>query len=311
MNETGMYDFEDPDVGLCFQLANWYSGATILSILLNNHPELSSNGELMPFWDQATDSLLCSCGQNLDNCEFYRDVCGHFRIDGKYDQRIFAPFPEFSQVRAVQRLLRSFRLSPVLDRLLPNSSRYKSTIRDFISANVKLYQNICRRDGSRVYVDGTKSIRRVDIFANYTSIPIKVLYEVRDGRKFAASYKVAQPQNGFSIEKAADLWNGYIESVDRLIRRYPETRVLQIRHEDLCSDTQTAVKDICNFLDVTYVDRIFDFSDAEYHVLGNTMRHGFDGTVRESSKWRDRLSNDEYDRLTTLMQPNLERFGYE
>ena len=295
---------------LVFLLANWYSGATILSILLNNHTSISCNGELVPFWNQSPDTLICSCGASLEACPFYAATCDHFRSDGKFDQSLFSPVPVFYRQQFLRRALQSFKLAPIVDRLAFISPRYRKLISLFINVHLEMFDNIKTIDKSTIYVDGTKSIRRVDLFARFSDKPIKVLHMIRDGRKFAASYKNVRKPTGDPVVEAAKHWNSYIDMIDTLTRRHRRIELKMIRHEDLCSNKESTVEGICEFLNVDYDSTIFQFEKKQYHVLGNKMRHKFDGTIRESSSWRNVLSKSDVNNLTSLIRINLDRFGY-
>ena len=39
--------FLDKKISLAFMFSNWYSGATLFAILLNNHNKITCNGEIL------------------------------------------------------------------------------------------------------------------------------------------------------------------------------------------------------------------------------------------------------------------------
>ena len=65
------------DFTVSFMFSNWYSGATLLAILLNNHSELTCNGETFPFKVGDSGIYICSCGKSLLNCAFYKRNASH------------------------------------------------------------------------------------------------------------------------------------------------------------------------------------------------------------------------------------------
>ena len=47
---------------LNFILANWYSGATLLALLVNRHTVIECNGETFPFSPRDLKDRDCTCG---------------------------------------------------------------------------------------------------------------------------------------------------------------------------------------------------------------------------------------------------------
>src|SRR5579872_1271079 len=80
-------------------LANWYSGATLLTIFLNAHSKIVSNGESMFFDDDDSRRYVCSCGKYIDECEFYESTTASMRLPngGGWDKRLFVQVPRFSR----------------------------------------------------------------------------------------------------------------------------------------------------------------------------------------------------------------------
>ena len=113
--------------------SNWYSGATLFTILLDAHSKIVSNGESLPFDSDDDKRYDCSCGKFLDECEFYRDAAGHMRLPDKeeWDRGVFVQVPRFSQ----NRLVRFFLDSP----------RTESALRSYVIETVPRYRRIKER----------------------------------------------------------------------------------------------------------------------------------------------------------------------
>lgn len=79
-------------------LANSYSGATLLTLLLDRHSRIVSNGESMFVSDRDPTRWDCTCGEDIDRCEFYRATARHMRLpdDAGWDKRLFVRVPAFS-----------------------------------------------------------------------------------------------------------------------------------------------------------------------------------------------------------------------
>ena len=91
--------------GLAFLLANWYSGATLFNILLNNHTQVVSNGEGFPFLVTDTNQYTCSCGSGLGECEFYRFAGQHMLNEDQsgWDRSVFTQVPSYSRIALLDR----------------------------------------------------------------------------------------------------------------------------------------------------------------------------------------------------------------
>ena len=69
---------------------------------------------------------------------------------------------------------------------------YRKKAKAFIDANLHFFIKGCEFEGSSFYVDGTKSIRRAELFAKYIESTFKVIHLIRDGRAFCYSYDKMQ-----------------------------------------------------------------------------------------------------------------------
>lgn len=292
-------------------LANWYSGATLLTILLNAQSQIVSNGESMFFDEKDSRRYDCSCGRYIDECEFYEATTAHMRRAGgpDWDKRLFVQVPAFSHKPVLRSFLHSPRLESVLRQEIIDIAPAYRGIRDrFLDAQLQFFANARRFSGASIYLDGTKSIRRAQLFACDGRCAMKAVHLVRDGRGFCASYvKNTRPTPSWS--DAAEAWVSYIAQVDQFSRIFPSVPVLVVRYEDLCRSTEEALRSVCRFLDISYEEPAADIMKGA-HILGNRMRRKFNGTVVEDTSWKEKLGNDTQAELTSLMKPQLTQFGY-
>jgi hypothetical protein len=267
---------------LSFLLANWYSGATLLTLLLNKHPHVVSNGELFPGRTNGEVKRVdCSCRSPITTCAFYRGAASHMWSDGSYDPTLFRWTPIFSRNQKLQRALTTTR---VLGRrkhhfrqLVPGIRR---RIRDFMSAQEELMSKALQMLQGTVYLDGCKSIARAELFLSqpeYGTTPIVLL--VRKPDSWCASWMAKRPKA--SVRDAIRTWTEYNLRSLRLAQAFPDTRLHIVRYEDLCSDPAWSLRRILQFLQLEYCQEVLSpDSRVEHHVLGNNMRLDFDGRVR-------------------------------
>src|SRR5579872_7478740 len=172
---------------LVFLLANYFSGATLLTILLSGHEEIVSNGEAMFFDDGDEERYDCTCGKFIDECEFYGSAAAHMRLpDGSgWDKQLFVHAPRFSRNRILRSFLGSWRYESALRDHFINAVPAYRRIRDrFIEAQLQFFANARNLSGAPIYLDGTKSVRRAQLFARDGRSDIKVIHLIRDGRGF-------------------------------------------------------------------------------------------------------------------------------
>lgn len=296
-------------------LSNWSSGATLFTILVDAHSQIVSNGESMPFSDDDYDRYDCSCGAYLDKCDFYKSAASHMRCpeNGEWDRSLFVHVPRFSRNPVLQSLLGSWRFdSATRDRIIRAIPAYRDTRDRFMEAQLRFFARARDLAGASLYMDGTKSIRRAQLFARGGRCDMKVIHLLRDGRGFCCSYMKHQSlgeATPTTIRASANAWLGYISQVDKFARAFPSIPLLTLRYEDLCRSTSESIATVCRFLDVEYEELAVTGRD-NMHLLGNKIRRGFDGHISEDTSWKERLSRNAQAELTDLMRPQLERFGY-
>jgi hypothetical protein len=289
--------------------ANSYSGATLVTILLNGHSQIVSNGESMYLDGRDETHWDCTCGKYIEDCDFYRATTGPMRQSDAagWDRQLFVRVPDFSRNALLRGWLRSARyVSPSRDRLVGLVPAYRDIRDRFLEAQLQFFANARRFAGASIYLDGTKSLRRAQLFAADGRSEMKVLHLIRDGRGFCASYlKNSRP----NLTEAAKTWLGYIARVDRFAEGFPAIPLLTVRYEDLCRSTDETIHKICRFLEVPY-ENLCVGEKKQAHILGNRMRRTFDGSILEDTSWKQKLDRESQIRLTSIMRRELERFGY-
>lgn len=297
-------------INLGFMFSNWYSGATLLAILLNNHEEVVCNGETFPFLDNEIDLYTCACGNALLQCDFYRNACSHIldETGSGWRKNSLLILPQFSRVPLLNKWLKSYNYFHLLrDSFLTLVPPYNMFIRRFLDDHITVYENACRIDGKTLYVDGTKSMRRAELFRRHRNMLFKVVYLVRDGRGFCCSYvKNKKPEE--NLTQAAQAWMEYNKNVEIFKKRYPEIPVLTIRYEDLCHEFESTMESILSFFGVS--SGVVQYQEKEFHMLGNKMRKSFDGRIIEDLRWKKFLSSSEVSMITAIMEEDLRYYGY-
>jgi hypothetical protein len=291
--------------------SNWYSGATLFTILVNNHSRVVSNGETFPFSFNDEARYTCSCGAYTDKCEFYRYAAAHMLAkDGRdWDRNLFVQVPRLSGNKTLNRYLNSARYDGWIRSLLIDmSSAWRRRQCDFIRAQYEFFRRSLDYSGATVYMDGMKSIRRAQYFVRENEIEMKVINLVRDGRAFCYSYVRNEGRSVEDLPEAATYWNNYIGMSDDFRKRFPEVEFLDIRYEDICRNQRKSLGRVFEFMGLD--DEPFEKTRENMHILGHAMRKTFSGKIEERTEWKTDLSRSALDLITGKMETNLGRYGY-
>ncbi len=295
-------------------LASPYSGSTLFAILLGQHSQLSSDGEIFPFEYQK--SVLCSCGQKQVECPYYREAAAHLLdADGqRWNPELFVAYPTYSRLRLVDRaagrLWPSRSLGLAQDYLRSIVPPWRRLDREFVAAHLRFMENSLRMRQARMYVDGSKSVRRALLFAASGRVRMKVIHLVRDGRGFCYSYLKNRNLARTDLPRAARAWCDGIKTMERFRARLPHVPVLNVRYEDLCRDMPATLQRVFQFLEVPYEPILEVAAERPCHVLGNRMRLTFNGQVEECLRWQHELTPQEIDYLNRTLKDGLERYHY-
>jgi hypothetical protein len=291
-----------------------YSGATLFAILLARHPDVSSDGETFPWVTEKP--VLCSCGKPQIDCPYYREAAAHFLSpDGRsWDDRLFTAHPHYSRLELLDKVIgRQWRqgfLRALQHYLRSAVPVWRRLDRDFVNAHLQFVENSLRVRHARIYVDGTKSIRRAVLFADSGRVRLKAIHLVRDGRGFCFSYLKNNNLPRTKLALAARAWLASLQAVDRFRARMPHIPLLSIRYEDLCHDVPATLQRVCDFLDLPYDLALERSEPGNGHLLGNRMRLTFDGRVEQCVRWQREFTGAEIAFLNRELRAGLDAYQY-
>lgn len=156
------------------------------------------------------------------------------------------------------------------------------------------------------------------------------VHVIRDGRDVALSNKGLWFGTN-SVEEAAERWCSWIEHARRqarYLKRYKE-----IRYEDLVSDTEPVLKEICQFLDLSWNPCMLDYHRTAEERMREIYRSvekaegggTVDGAKRMAihsltskppqrnriGRWKSEMSTPDRERFEILAGDLLDDLGYE
>lgn len=305
--------------GVCFVVTLPFHGATLLSLLLNNHSRISALGDTNPTleFDQG-----CPCGEHVSTCPFWQAVALRTRADRFTGLGMMLPLLPWP----LQRFRiegRPFPVSPVplinsavgrgaaamCDVTLPMVWRSGSrSVRAYVDSWRAFYEAVRDLHGTSIVVDGSKSSRKAQLMARELAadMDVRVIHLVRDPRGFAASWWHNNARD--DPRTLAAWWRAVHSRAADLQHAMPYKLV---RYCDLASDPDAVSRGLLAFLGVAPETVVAPPRYShKHHVIGNNMLTTFDGNVRLDERWRTELSSSEQEAVLRRAGELAERWGY-
>jgi hypothetical protein len=128
----------------------------------------------------------------------------------------------------------------------------------------------------------------------------KYIYLLRDGRDVACSVvEMGWAGNVFVGAKwwleAEEEWAEYQKTLGR-------DRWIEVRYEDLTADSEAQLRRICDFIGVTFSERMFDYTESSSYSLPDPD---------QSFKWRRKVAPKDLQLLEARIGLQLARRGYK
>jgi hypothetical protein len=296
-----------------FLMAHSFSGSTLLSFLLGAHPEIATVGEMFIAQGIDPETYVCSCGQRIGECPFWRRISMEMAARGiPYDvRRNEASFSTNGVGRVSHLLLSAEPRGTVLETarsaalaLIPGAKR---ELDRRLRINEALAEVVTGVRGARAFVDASKRPGRLLHLRRIPSLDIKVIHMVRDGRAVTRS---TMRNLGRSAEEGARSWLGAARDAERLRQRFRADRWLTLRYEDLCREPEATLDRISSFIGVTPGGSVPDFRSVDHHIIGNRMRLSHTSEISLDERWRTDMLADQIRAVERIAGPTLERYGY-
>lgn len=271
-----------------------FSGSTLLSLLLNTHPQMATVGHSAG-WPLATGEFPCSCGARLDQCPFWQYVEKSFQDNGlPFSYNDFGTRYELVGSERLNRYLTGklpFLSSRALEqlrdevvRLVPgwagHLARTEQAYRTLIEATLSYHQ-------AKVYVDNSHSPHALRHLRRIREFDLSVIHLVRDIRGNVYSQK---KNGGWSTADATRRWLIEQSEITRILKEFDTTMLLY--YEDLVERPNETLNEICDFVGVDRHSFDDSFGASEHHVLGNDMRIN-STRIKKGAAWRDALTPDD------------------
>jgi len=288
-----------------------YSGSTLLTLLLADHPDIATVGELKAtaMGDMAT--YHCSCGDLLTACPFWNKV-QHSMSQQKqtFSFDNFGTHFRDNKHSFTDRLFRAALRGPLLEAarnagfiLFPSAQKIKKNI---IEQNHSLIEVICTLQQATTFLDDSKEPIRLQFLLEAGLWDIRVIHLIRDGRGVANSY---MRHNKTTMKNAAQQWTHTQQECDRMNGLLGKVRCFTLHYEDLCHEPEKNLIAVYEFLDLGAGLPVS--STRTKHIMGNQMRLGSLRDIRLDEKWKQTLTDEDLQIFTTIAGRVNRLHGYK
>jgi Sulfotransferase family len=326
------------------------SGSTILDIVLGNHPDIESVGEVgnlaLNGWI-SRESLggidsrklripICTCGKRLDvgyvhtpdeACPFWSSV-----------RREWVERTGPESIEAYPKLQNDFEPQRRCPRLLYEGRRRSASFRSYATLTRTFFESIRAVSGKPVIVDSSTVPVQAFALGMIPGIDLYVVHLVRDGRgvltSHIGSFRDDRQAGVRRYREGRPMWKTaarrkviYLVSVVRWIVRNLATqwvcarlgpdKTMRLRYEDFVADPRGALEGIGSLLDLDMTELADAASSGEpmqagHNVGGNRTKKSGTITLRpDAQEWRTALSPTEQRLSWALMGWLMRPYGYK
>lgn len=304
MKWTGYSVVKPPEreLWLIYIMGDGRSGSTIASIVLGNHPAVSSNGELhrwptfrgYPKWDNEKE----------EDHLFWAQVRSYYLQQG---------FPcDFSHLSEIQDEIEDYRWFPRV--LLNRTPREVSA--EYCAYVAGLIEAIRAISGKSTIVDETKRPGRAYQLLRCQRMNLRIIHLVRDPRGVIWSSKKRDVEHKYKPPVTAAVHYSVKNLMSVIVQLLaPRGTVLRVRYEDLVRRPGAELRRIGEFLGLS-MDPVIEKLEAGQPLQvpclldGNRIRHKTEITLWFDDAWRRRLAFRHRLVAVLLTFPFFVFFGY-
>lgn len=139
----------------------------------------------------------------------------------------------------------------------------------------------------------------------------KYLHVLRDGRDVVASLL---KMKNHSLDYAVGRWQQSIHNADKISAQVPKSNYMELRYEDLVTDTASSLQRVCVFANIAYVPDMLEYwrstttvEHQRYTHHENLAKPVFTSSI---GRWKERLSPEQQQAVQAQCAPLLQRYGY-
>lgn len=307
-------------ISFVFLVATSYSGSTLLSMLMNAHPQIASIGELdnsigLLFKSGKFNKYDCSCGVDIKKCEFWKEVKN--RCYGKnieLDLYDFKTRLDCKLGNNINRVLfgvpgKYAFMQKLRDSILWQIPHYKKMIDSAMHRQLGIAQAVLEVTSKKIFFDASKNIFRAFFLSKSSKVDFKLLHLVRDPRGVMNSY--IKRKEDISLREIARSWMRINLAAMRLKASLPNDAYLLVHYEQLCKHPEDKLAEISCFIGVEPLDLMGRVNGQTNHIIGNEMRlRSFNG-IKLDESWRQNLMPKQLEECMRITSNVCQTLGYE
>ena len=297
-----MSKFDSRPVNL-YICAAGHSGSTLLDLLLGSHSHVTSLGEITQLPKNLSLNTVCTCGKPVRECRFWAEVLERlgrrmgrdlrinpYALDlGYIDARVVIDRDHQTALYNVKRRLANGVLYLHWRHGFP-AGLWGRSFRRAIRNNLELYDVVREISGRPVVVDSTKHYLKAIGLYEAEPEATRVILLSRDGRGVFHSNRRRRLPRKTSLAA----WSSHYRRDLPLLERLPDTSLIRVRYEDLCSNAENELRRISEFVGLEYEDGMRDFASNVHHIAnGNDMRYQTSSEIRYDERWRQEMSEQD------------------
>lgn len=279
---------------VCYIVSSSFSGSTLLSFILNSHPEIGTISEFDNMDAIVNDpNYLCSCGEKLRTCLFFRQLGEKMKAAGQ-------PFA-VDRMDLMGSLNDNERINRLLVGRLPKiQSNFMEGLRNLLVRNLPWYRenledchhrtsifmkSVLELCNASVFLDATKDPYRMLFLAERHDV--HVVYLFKNGIAGAYSYMkdAARNSNPITMEEAGTRWFEEQITILRALKKISPENQLGVSYSALCGNPQKTCSQIYQFLKLLPAT-IDKFGHVPHHLVGNQMRLSQSLEIKEREDWK-------------------------
>jgi hypothetical protein len=325
---------------LAYVLAASHSGSTLLSMVAGAHPEACTVGELKANFLGNPERYRCSCRELIMECPFWKKVTAAMAAKGiEYDptraRTSIASIPYPYVKRLLGPLHRGPFLEGIRDAALSLHPGWHRDLKVIQERNAALVNTLQELSGAKVIIDSSKVGLRLKYLLRNPGLDIKIIRMIRDGRAVALTYMdtdsfadatdpslrasgrdVGLPglckkmAAGLPMESAAREWRRSNEEAECLLAGLDKSQWIEVRYEDLCTETEATLRRIYEFLGLDPAKMERNFRSKEHHVVGNGMRLDTTSEIWLDERWKQHLTKEDLLTFDSIAGDLNRRYGY-
>jgi hypothetical protein len=156
-----------------------------------------------------------------------------------------------------------------------------------VDNSVRVFEAVRSTLDVEAVVDSSKSyLNAIQLYRRYPD-RVRIVLLTRDGRGVLWS----NIKRGASRERTVRDWrNRYTRAIPLLQRHVPPEHWLQVRYEDLTTDTAKVLWSICQLIELPFEDGMLHFRQKTHHIVnGNRIRLSSSSAIKTDVEWTTRL----------------------